>query len=134
MNRTKNLLNSLLDSSSIRSLFEFTEKSVLNPVLTLNFCVCKYTTSVIAFCFIVGTKIESVIVVKKYNLSDLQLWKINIPDDAKNNKFIKLRIFESGFHNEDTIIQELEGQKLIIFKDFSNIFNSSLKNICILMQ
>jgi hypothetical protein len=40
-----------------RSLFVFTEKSVLNPVLTLDFR--RYTTGIMAFCFVVGTKISS---------------------------------------------------------------------------
>ena len=112
-----------------------------------------------AFCFVVGTEIESAIVVKgeagmsiaelkdaiyekkkkyfekqDYDPSDLHLWKVNIPGDAENDKFVKLRTLESRSHNEDTIIQELEGQKLTTFKDFGDIFNSDSKNIRIIVQ
>ena len=112
-----------------------------------------------AFCFVVGTEIESAIVVKgeagmsiaelkdaiyekkkkyfekqDYDPSDLHLWKVDIPGDAENDKFVKLRTLESRSHNEDTIIQELEGQKLTTFKDFGDIFNSDSKNIRIIVQ
>jgi hypothetical protein len=155
----KGSLNSRPYSPPTRSLFVFTEKSVLNSVLTLDFRVCRYTTGIMAFCFVMGTDIESVIVVKgkagmsiaelkddiydkkkyyfgnlNYDSSDLHLWKVDIPVDAENDKFVKLKTLESRCHNEDTIMQELEGQKLTAFEDFGDIFNSDSKNICIIVQ
>ena len=46
-------MNGILDSSPTRSLFVFTEKSVLIPVLTLYFRVCRRYTMI--GCFILGS-------------------------------------------------------------------------------
>jgi hypothetical protein len=113
-----------------------------------------------AFCFVVGTEIESSFevegqagmsistlkeIIYKKNVEDfkskgfdankLYLWKVDIPDDAKN---VKLKTLESRSHdinNEITTIQELGGKKLTPFEDFGNIFaHSDTKNIRIIAQ
>ncbi|CAI2197050.1 9107_t:CDS:1, partial [Funneliformis geosporum] len=53
MNGMKGSLNSRLDRPPTRSLFVFTEKSVLNLVLTLDFRVCRYTDIMLG-CIVLG--------------------------------------------------------------------------------
>src|SRR6185437_8863927 len=72
---------------------------------------------------------------KNFDANKLNLWKVDIPGDAENDKFVKLRTLENRSDNEDTIIQELEGQELTPFDDFGDIFAySDLKNIRIIVQ
>ncbi|CAG8556996.1 5414_t:CDS:2 [Paraglomus brasilianum] len=118
----------------------------------------RYITDIMAFCFVVGTKVKSTFHVegqagmsisklreviyeknkndfKNFDANKLNLWKVDIPGDAENDKFVKLRTLENRSDNEDTIIQELEGQELTPFDDFGDIFAySDLKNIRIIVQ
>ncbi|CAG8597138.1 4343_t:CDS:2 [Ambispora gerdemannii] len=118
----------------------------------------RYITDIMAFCFMVGTEVRSSFQVegqagmsisklreviyeknkndfKNFDANKLNLWKVDIPGDAENDKFVKLRTLESRSHNEDTIIQELEGQELTPFNDFGDIFAyCDLKNIRIIVQ
>ncbi|CAG8772771.1 18854_t:CDS:1, partial [Gigaspora rosea] len=72
---------------------------------------------------------------KNFDANQLSLWKVDIPYDAENDKFVKLRTLESRSHNEDIILQELEGQELTPIDDFGDIFaHSDLKNIHIIVQ
>src|SRR5207249_2529962 len=91
-----------------------------NLFLTLDLRVCRYITGIMAFCFVVGTEIESAFVVKgklgmtvaelkdeiyaknkndfkskRVDANKLHLWKVDIPSNAKNDKFIKLKTLES---------------------------------------
>ena len=78
------------------------------------------------FCFVVGTEIESAFVVKgklgmtfaelkeeiyaknkndfeskRFDANKLQLWKVDIPSNTKNDKFIKLKTLESRHNIND---------------------------------
>ncbi|CAI2193258.1 10676_t:CDS:2, partial [Funneliformis geosporum] len=156
MNGMKGSLNSRLDR---RSLFVFTKTSVLNLVLTLEFSYLQIYTSIMVFCFVIGTEIESVFEVedqagmsisklkniiydkkknnfegKGFDPSDLHLWKVDIPDNTKN---VKLKTLESKSHNinnENTIIQELRGRRLTPFESLGDIFDNDSKNIRIIAQ
>ncbi|CAG8715997.1 16856_t:CDS:2 [Funneliformis mosseae] len=152
----KGPLNSPLDSPPTRSLFVFTEKSVLNPALTLNFRICRHTTNIMAFCFVVGTEVESSVEVeshtemsisklkeiiyekrknkfenKGFDPSDLYLWKVNIPVTEN----AKLKTLKSRFHDisdESTIIEELGGVKLTPFDNVGDIFEVNPKEISVM--
>ncbi|CAG8648718.1 9965_t:CDS:2 [Funneliformis caledonium] len=148
MNGMKGPSNSPLDSSPTRSLFVFTEKSGLSPVLTLYFRVCRYTTDIMVFCFVLGEvpAIENHFVVditdkiknishlqnaikevkkphlNNFALNDLKLWKVYIPI---NENEAKMNILDKQPQEVD-IERDLEGQKLIPSDDVPKDF--SLKN------
>ena len=159
MNGMKGPLNSPLGSSPTRSLFVFTEKSGLSPVLTLDFRVCRYTTDIMVFCFVLGEvpAIENHFVVditdkiknishlqnaikevKKpqlndFALNDLKLWKVYI---SINKNEAKLSILDKQPQEVD-IERDLEGQKLIPSDDVPKDFcqqQPPLKIIHIIVQ
>ncbi|POG61805.1 hypothetical protein GLOIN_2v1786107 [Rhizophagus irregularis DAOM 181602=DAOM 197198] len=113
-----------------------------------------------AFCFVVGTLIESTFEVTgqagmsisalreiiydknknyfeeiKVDANKLHLWKVDIPGDVENVKLKKLERRSHDINDENTTIQELGGEKLTPFKYFGDIFAcSSSKNIRIIAQ
>ncbi|CAG8787843.1 36376_t:CDS:2, partial [Gigaspora margarita] len=97
-------LNLLLDSPPTMSSFYLLKKSVLNPVLTLDFCDCRYTEIMLG-CIVLGEKnafpvdldigktighLKGAIKEKKsvaLGITDanaLKLWKVNIPESKKH--------------------------------------------------
>ncbi|RIB07752.1 hypothetical protein C2G38_405457 [Gigaspora rosea] len=154
------LIISSIQKKSIKKFQkQFREKILISgPKAQNNFITMYNTTDITVFCFVVGTEVESVFQVegqagmsisklreviyeknknyfKNFDANQLSLWKVDIPYDAENDKFVKLRTLESRSHNEDIILQELEGQELTPIDDFGDIFaHSDLKNIHIIVQ